>query len=90
MTSISIARGQVRPVTSEAAAQAVARATARLLESLSLIREALNRSSDRTREVLARRRDAQRVLRMARRFETTQPGFASDLRCAAYRAMDEA
>jgi len=36
-----------------------------------------------------RQRDARAVLAMAQRFAPTHPGFASDLRAAAFRALDE-
>lgn len=92
---------QIRPATTEAAAATVAHAYTRLFQSVGLLAAAfrsaqansrslgttVNRSA---REVLARRRDAQKVLDLARRYDTSQPGFASDLRCAAFRAMDEA
>lgn len=41
-----------------------------------------------SQRLLARRRAAQRMHALARQYDNSQPGFASDLRAAACRAMD--
>ena len=79
---------QIRPVATEAAAAAVATAVHRLLRSLAILYAAYAGSRSAAAQTLARRRDAQKVLDLARRFDRSQPGVASDLRAAAYRAMD--
>ena len=81
-----------RPVVSEAAAVSVAQALSRLAGAALILRNALAAQGARvqaSREVLARRRAAQQVYAMARRYDRSQPGFASDLRAAACRAMDD-
>jgi len=91
MASLTANGAPLRPLSSEAAAAAVAaRAIQRLLDGLHIVRQALAQGGRASQDLLARRRDAQRVLAMARAYDNSQPGFASDLRCAAYRAMDEA
>lgn len=96
MSTITI-RSQIRPATTEAAAATVARAYGRLSEALALLAQAFRAAQagsrtarSATRELIARRRDAQRVYQLARRYDASQPGFASDLRCAASRALDAA
>jgi hypothetical protein len=85
MTTVTVAH----PVMAEASVQAVARATGRLANAFAWLALASHQSSQRAQAALQRRRDAQRVMEMARQFDNSQPGFASDLRMAAMRAMDE-
>lgn len=100
MTSMTYS-SSIRPAATEAAAATVAQASNRLHQALHMVwsvvrsaqagsREAQRAARSAAHELLARRRDAQNVLAMARRYDASQPGFASDLRCAAFRAMDEA
>lgn len=78
----------VRPVVTEAAAHAVATAVERLGNVFSALTTVGMLPAPAVRAALQRRLEAQRVLEMARRYDASQPGFASDLRVAAYRAMD--
>ncbi len=93
--STTILTSQIRPAATHAAAAAVGVAIDRLSRAAGLIARlasqlgaAAAQAPVLTRETLARRRDAQRVLELAGRFDATQPGFASDLRAAAWRSMD--
>ena len=86
----------IRPVVSEAAARAAGRGLSRAVQGLGLLAELLTelwsgtgRQWRQARELMERRRQAQQVLDMARRYERSQPGFASDLHAAAWRALGD-
>lgn len=84
-----------RPVVTEAAAQSVDQALGRLHRAAGAVLQLFQAMAAQrhrvaaARGLLARRRAAQQVLDMARRYDRSQPSFASELRVAAYRGMDD-
>lgn len=91
MTTLTVT-SNARPVITEAAAQSVAQSLARLASALRIVRQAVGGQVARAHaahQLLAQRRAAQRVYALARQYDHSQPGFASDLRAAACRAMDD-
>lgn len=85
MTSVTVAH----PVMAEASVRSVSTAVLRLLRAAQWLASVGHQSHQQARAVLQRRRDAMAVMEMARQFENSQPGFASDLRMAAMRSIND-
>lgn len=85
MTTVTVAH----PVMAEASVRSVSTAVLRTLRAMQWLASVGRHGHRHAQELLQRRRDAQAVMEMARRFEHSQPGFASDLRMAAMRAIND-